>query len=92
MLEEQKILLEEFRRLTPDLNMRQQAIRAGIDRVRYYRIHQGSELKLSEYLRLRQAVEKAAPANFNVEKLGSEMRQELSLTVNRALLTKELLP
>ena len=69
-MEEQKEILEKFKATWPHLTLLEMAAILGMNRTRFYRIVNGYEMKLSEYL----AVKKGHPFRFS---LGEQARQSL---------------
>ncbi len=93
MIAEQRKVIEEFKTLKRGLTIRQMAAHLGIERTRYFRVLNGYEMKLSEYLAMKKVIGEAANIGVEsgIEEFGLGMRQDLYLTISRAKRMKQLL-
>ena len=94
MLAVQKKLIEDFHAINGDMSIQERARIMGIERTRYRRLVKGTaEMKLSEYLKMKKAVDQVLDLDFNREigGIGENMRQDLSLVVKRMVKMKQLL-
>ncbi len=93
MIPEQKRLIEEFQALNHLSYRKDLADSLGIERTRYFRILNGAEMRLSEYLAMKKIVDGGlSPENYdsNIEELGPKMRRDLLAIIYRAKRMKQI--
>ena len=92
MIAEQKKVIEELKIVKPHYSASELAVCLGIERTRYFRILNGHEMKLSEYLAAKKIIQKAFNCQLESEmaELSLNMRLELSQSVARGLRMKQL--
>ncbi|TNF27758.1 MAG: hypothetical protein EP319_10620 [Deltaproteobacteria bacterium] len=98
MLHEQKLVLEEYMRLLGNPTFREMAADSGIQLTRLFRIMNGMEMRLKEYLILKKRVEELESSNdlqtlaFKCKaSLSGRARKELEELMKRFLKQQQLM-
>ena len=87
MLPEQQKIIEEFLILNRFSTQTEMADFLGIERTRYFRLLNGCEMKLSEYLAMKKAVDnklRLEGHDNSTTGLGSKIQQDLFMVILRA--------
>ncbi len=98
MLHEQKLVLDEYMRLLNNPTFREMAKDSGIQLTRLFRIMNGMEMRLREYVTLKKRVEELTETSSLSElafkcdtTLSSKAREELEHLMTRLLKQQQLM-
>ncbi len=87
MLSEQRKIIGEFKALNSASTQKEMADSLGIEKTRYFRLLNGCEMKLSEYLTMKKAIDEKLRAeghDNSITGLGSKTQQDLFMIILRA--------